>query len=152
MIASMVSLFIGSLLASTLLPGGVEVLLYYLQQSGAHNIIALLSVATLGNTLGGIITYIMGRLIRTGLSATRRQQRIEKWFRLNTHSLKRVNKWGVAALFFSWMPIIGDPLCLAAGYLRLNLWSSIAMIFIGKLARYSVLLWLYTQPWSQVPM
>jgi membrane protein YqaA with SNARE-associated domain len=63
-----------------------------------------------------------------------------------------VEKWGIPMLFFSWMPIIGDPLCLAGGYLRLALWKSIFMIFLGKFARYCVLLWLYAQPWAAAPV
>jgi membrane protein YqaA with SNARE-associated domain len=63
-----------------------------------------------------------------------------------------VEKWGIPMLFFSWMPIIGDPLCLAGGYLRLPLWKSIFMIFLGKFARYCVLLWLYAQPWAAAPV
>ena len=141
----LIALFIGSLLASTLLPGGVEVLLYYLYQSGEHRFGSLLGVATLGNTLGGIITYFMGVVVYQGLAGFAWHQRIERWFKLEDAALSRVKRWGVPALFFSWMPIIGDPLCLAAGYLRLPTWYSISMIFIGKLARYAVLLWLFSQ-------
>jgi membrane protein YqaA with SNARE-associated domain len=152
LITGLVSLFIGSLLASTILPGGVEVLLYYLFQSGEYSWISLLVVSTIGNTAGGVITFFMGWLIHSGLSGTAWHQRIEKLFALDDKSLARVEKWGIPMLFFSWMPIIGDPLCLAGGYLRLPLWKSIFMIFLGKFARYCVLLWLYTQPWAAAPI
>lgn len=145
MTTGLLSLFIGSLLASTLLPGGVEVLLYYLYQSGEHRFASLLWVATFGNTLGGIITYFMGIILHRGLAGFSWHQRIQRLFKLEETALLRVKKWGVAALFFSWLPIIGDPLCLAAGYLRLSLWSSMAMIFIGKFARYAILLWAFSQ-------
>ena len=143
--------FVGSLLASTLVPGGVEVLLYYLVQSGDHGWPVLLAVATAGNTLGGAITFAMGALLQKGLSGSAWHGRIERLFRLDDRSLKRVHRWGIPALFFSWMPIIGDPFCLAGGYLRLATVPSLIMIFLGKFVRYAVLLWIYAQPWAQPP-
>ncbi len=151
MTAELTSLFVGSLLASTLVPGGVEVVLYYLYQSGQHRFPSLLVVATFGNTLGGIITYFMGIILHRGLAGFGWHQRIRRLFKLEDEALSRVKKWGVPVLFFSWMPIIGDPLCLAAGYLRLSFWPSAAMIFIGKFVRYAVLLWVFSQPWSVAP-
>ena len=140
------SLFIGSLLASTLVPGGVEVLLYFLYQSGDYSFSSLLWVATFGNTLGGIITFAMGGILHRGLDRFDWHRRVQQFFRLDDKALDRVRKWGVPVLFFSWMPIVGDPLCLAAGYLRLSVWPSIAMIFVSKLSRYAVLLWLFPKP------
>ncbi len=145
------SLFLGSLLASTLLPGGVEILLYYLLHGGGQPWPALLAVATIGNSLGGGITYLMGRMLYGGIAMTRWHGRIERAFRLDEHSMNRVKRWGVPALFFSWLPVVGDPLCLAGGYLRLPVWRSMLMICAGKFARYCVLLWLYSQPWAAVP-
>ncbi len=152
MINSLSSLFIGSLLASTLVPGGVEVLLYYMYQSAGYSFALLLAVATAGNTLGGIITYFMGMVLNHGLSGTSWHHKIQGMFKLNDKALIRVRKWGVPVLFFSWMPVIGDPLCLAAGYLRLPVWPSMIMIFISKFIRYLVLLWAFTQPWSTAPI
>jgi membrane protein YqaA with SNARE-associated domain len=139
------SLFIGSLLASTLVPGGVEVLLYFLYQSGEYSLSSLLWVATTGNTLGGIITFAMGGVLNRGLARFDWHRSIQRFFRLDDNALVRVRKWGVPVLFFSWMPIVGDPLCLAAGFLRLSVWPSIAMIFFSKLSRYAVLLWLFSE-------
>ena len=138
------SLFIGSLLASTVVPGGVEVLLYYMFQSGQHSFISLLAVSTSGNTIGGVITFLMGVVLHRGLAGFSWHNRIQKFFKLDDTALVRVQKWGIPILFFSWMPIIGDPLCLAAGYLRLSFWPSAAMIFFSKFSRYLVLLWLFT--------
>ncbi len=151
MLSQLTSLFIGSLLASTLVPGGVEVLLYYLYQSSQHSFSSLLAVATMGNTMGGIITFLMGVVLHRGLAGFSWHNRIQKFFKLEHTSLIRVKKWGVPVLLFSWMPVIGDPLCLAAGYLRLPFWPSAAMIFFGKFTRYLVLLWVFTQPWATVP-
>lgn len=148
MTAELTSLFVGSLLASTLIPGGVEALLYYLYQAGEHGFSTLLMVATVGNTLGAIISYFIGFVLHRSLAGFGWHQRIQKLFKLQDKALSRVKKWGVPILFFSWLPIIGDPLCLAAGYLRLAFLPSAAMIFISKFVRYAVLLWVFTQPWS----
>ncbi len=145
MSSGLIWLFVGSLLASTLVPGGVEVLLYSLHQSGQHDVITLLLVATVGNTLGGIITWWVGVFLYRGLAHTGWHRRIGSVFKLKDTSLDRVRKWGVPALLFSWMPVVGDPLCLAAGYLRLPFWPCAAMILIGKLARYTVLLAIFPQ-------
>ena len=134
------------------MPGGVEVLLYYFYQSGDYAVSSLLIVATIGNTLGGIVTFFMGDLLRRGVTKVKWYDRIQRWFKLEGKALDRVRKWGVPALFFSWMPIIGDPLCLAGGYLRLSIWPSVLWIFIGKFVRYVVLLWLFTQPWATFPV
>ncbi len=145
MFAGLVWLFTGSLLASTLVPGGVEVLLYSLYQSRQYDVISLLLVATGGNTVGGIITWWVGAILQRGLSRTRWHKRIGSVFRIRETSLERVRKWGAPALLFSWMPVVGDPLCLAAGYLRLPFWPCAIMILVGKLARYAALLWVFAQ-------
>ena len=107
--------------------------------------------ATAGNTIGGIITFFMGELLDRGMTRVGWYGRVQRFFRLRENALERMRKYGVVALFFSWLPIVGDPLCLAAGYLRLPFWPSALMILIGKFARYSVLLWIYAQPWASVP-
>ncbi|MCY4228314.1 MAG: DedA family protein [Gammaproteobacteria bacterium] len=138
-------LFLGSVLASTLAPFGVEFLLYYLYESNEYSVLALLSVATLGNTAGGCLMLLLGWLLKKGLSKTSWHQRIQQRFKLDDRALARVEKWGPVALLFSWLPVVGDPLCLAAGYLRLPVALSSLMIFLGKLARYAVLLWIFSQ-------
>ncbi len=141
--AGLLSLFIGSLLASTLLPGGVEVPLYVMFQSGNYAPSSLLVTATVGNTLGGVITYAVGWALGRGLAHVSWGRRLRQRFRLRQSALERVKRWGVYCLLFSWMPVVGDPLCLAAGYLRLAFWPSAAMIAIGKFLRYLALLWLF---------
>ena len=141
--AGLPALFIASLLASTLLPGGVEVPLYVMAESGAYSSGALLAVATAGNTLGGVATYGIGMLLRRAIGGAKWGRRLEKHFQLQPAALARVRRWGAACLLFSWMPVVGDPLCLAAGYLRLPFWQSAAMIFTGKFLRYLALLWLF---------
>ncbi len=143
--AGLLSLFVGSMLASTLLPGGVEILLYAMFKLGHHASLVLLAVATVGNTLGGLLTYAIGRLLQGAITAPKPAwlARIGPYFTLKPAALGRVQRYGAAALLLSWLPIIGDPLCLAAGYLKLPFWPSAVMIAIGKFLRYWVLLWLF---------
>ncbi|NKB78214.1 MAG: DedA family protein [Gammaproteobacteria bacterium] len=149
----LLSLFFGSFLASTIIPGGVEGLLYWLVKTREYSFAELLVTATLGNTLGGITTFYMGGLLRRGVTRlaenSNRQEaldppwpsRVVRLFQLKESSVERVRKWGVPVLFFSWLPVVGDPLCIAAGYLKLPVWSSITFIAVGKFCRYLVLLW-----------
>ncbi len=141
--AGLISLFTGSLLASTLLPGGVEVLLYGMVESRAYSSLSLLATASIGNTLGGLLTYAAGVGLVVGLARVSWGQRLRRRFRLDQTALERVRRWGVPCLLFSWLPVAGDPLCLAAGYLRLAFWPSALMIAIGKFLRYLALLWLF---------
>jgi membrane protein YqaA with SNARE-associated domain len=80
-------------------------------------------VATAGNTLGGLTSYLLGRL------APEAKQ---------TSALDRVQRIGSPALLFAWAPVIGDALCVAAGWLRLNIWKAALFMAAGKLARYLV--------------
>lgn len=133
----MLELFIGSFLASTLLPGGSEaLLLWHLHQShlyqGLGNIYVLLAVASLGNTLGGIVTFIMGMMAKAALplkSLNHKQQKAASY----------ITNYGHWSLLFSWLPFIGDPLCFVAGYLGLNKYKASLAILAGKTLRYTVL-------------
>ena len=122
--ASLSTLFVSSFLAATLLPGGSEVVLFGVLKLHPHQLWAALAVATLGNTLGGMSSYLLGRFI---------PQKTE------LKGLARVQKYGASILLLSWVPIIGDPLCVAAGWLRLNPWLSALCIATGKFARYWVI-------------
>jgi membrane protein YqaA with SNARE-associated domain len=121
---SLGTLFISSFLAATLLPGGSEAVLFGVLKLHPDLLWAALAVATLGNTLGGMSSYLIGRLI----PATKPLQ-----------GLATLRRWGSPALLLSWVPIIGDPLCVAAGWLRLNAWWSLLFIALGKFARYWVI-------------
>lgn len=117
-------LFSSSFLAATLLPGGSEVVLYGMLKLHPGMIWPALGVATLGNTLGGLSSYLIGRLIPP---------------RKDMSGLATVKRYGAPALLLSWVPVIGDPLCVAAGWLRLNFWLSALFIGLGKLARYGAI-------------
>jgi membrane protein YqaA with SNARE-associated domain len=116
------ALFLSSFLAATLLPGGSEFVL----ATGAAALWPSLLVATAGNTLGGTSSWLLGRLIPNRVTQRDLRGRAFDW----------VRRWGAPVLVLSWVPVIGDALCVAAGWLRLNLWWSVLFMGIGKFARY----------------
>ncbi len=128
------ALFFSAFISSTLFPGGSEALLLYRLQEGTNNPYILLFIATLGNVSGSIITYAMGRY---GFQLS------HHWFQISDTNIKRAEKyfqrWGAPALLFAWLPVIGDPLCLVAGGLRYPLPGFMALVSIGKLARYTLI-------------
>lgn len=125
--AGLAGLFLASFLSATLLPGGSEAVLFAVVALHPEQMLPALVLATLGNTLGGMVTYCMGRLLPQHLAPEK-------------SALAR--RYGPPVLLLAWAPIIGDALCAAAGWLRLN-WPQCAVwILLGKLARYVVVLWL----------
>lgn len=125
-------LFLASFLAATLLPGGSEMALVALLVAHPEQMPAALLLATLGNTLGGLTTYGMGRLIpyKVGAGGT------AKFSERHAVTLRR---WGPAALLLSWAPLVGDALCAAAGWLRLPLLPCVLWMAAGKAARYGLI-------------
>ncbi len=119
---SLGALFLSSFLAATLLPGGSEVVFAGVLASGASTLWPALAVATLGNTLGGLTSYLVGRLVPDR--------------KLGVRALEWVRRWGSSVLLLSWVPIIGDALCVAAGWLRLSVGWSVLFMALGKFARY----------------
>jgi membrane protein YqaA with SNARE-associated domain len=119
--ASLYALFVSSFLAATLLPGGSEAALFAVLKTYPETFWFALIIATIGNTLGGMVTFGMG------------------WLLPQTQQLKHVDKlrrFGTPALLLAWVPLVGDALCLTAGWLRLNWWHAALFMALGKLARY----------------
>lgn len=129
------TLFGSALLSSTLFPGGSEALLLYRLHQGADPF-ASVATATVGNVLGSLITYGMGRFgrqaVRRSEKAEARAARAERWFA----------RWGRPSLLFAWLPVVGDPLCLVAGVLRVGVPVFLLLVTLGKLARYAALAWM----------
>lgn len=123
-------------ISSTLAPGGSEVVLAYMVTNKMAAISALLSIATLGNTLGALTTWSLGSLaakkypLETVLS--KHKQQAVTW----------VTKWGYWALLFSWLPVVGDGFCFAGGWLKMPLLPSVITICVGKTLRYCVVVYL----------
>ena len=128
--------FISGLLSSTLLPGNSEAVFSLALNSMPEISLGLLAMVTLGNTLGGMISWAMGRVIAIRYSA---EQLVKP---AHSRALKTLRTWGSPALLLSWVPVIGDPLCVAAGWLRLPVLASLAYISIGKFIRYALIMWL----------
>jgi membrane protein YqaA with SNARE-associated domain len=121
---SLSALFVSSFLAATLLPGGSEPVLFGILKLNPHQYWPALAVATIGNTLGGMSSYLIGRVI-----PEREKQK-------NSRALRWVHGYGSPVLLLSWVPVIGDPLCVAAGWLRVNPWLSVLFMALGKFVRY----------------
>lgn len=128
---ALLGLFLSALLSSTLLPGGSEALLAW-QIAEGNGFWTPILVASAGNLLGSLITFLMGVWLRRRwplqLLAKPSQQRAQAW----------LQRYGVFVLLFAWLPLIGDPLCLVAGWLGFRLAPSLVLIGLGKLARYLV--------------
>jgi membrane protein YqaA with SNARE-associated domain len=117
-------MFASSFLSATLLPGNSELVFVALVHQAPELGGAALAVATLGNTLGGMTSYLVGRLLPQP-----REGRAVAW----------LARYGPAALLLSWVPVIGDGLCVASGWLRQNAAAATLFVAAGKCARYWVL-------------
>jgi len=127
LLSELLILFASSFVSATLFPGGSELLLiYYIKADPQHSWLYWLS-ASAGNSLGALITYFLGYYINWG-----RDKAAYKYPKAWKYSCR----YGVITLFFSWLPIIGDFLPLAAGWLRFSILPSTIAIIVGKALRY----------------
>ena len=133
----LLGLAISAFLSSTLLPGGSEVLLLWLVEQGESRLLILLLVASIANTAGGLLTYWMGRWAEKGVERFRHRPPP------SGAVVGYMQRWGYPVLLFSWLPIVGDGLCLAAGWLQLRWLPSVVLIFIGKALRYGLLIYAF---------
>lgn len=130
-------LFVSAFISSTIAPGGSEAVLAYMAAAGHYQVELLVIVATIGNTLGAMTTWGLGVLaskkfpVATGLSANKQK------------ALDIVRKKGIWTLFFTWLPVAGDALCFAGGWLKLPFFQACLIILLGKLGRYAVIAWVF---------
>jgi len=126
-----VTLFINGFISATILPGTSELtFLYYLSES-ASKLPAFLSV-TLGNFLGAVFTFFLSWGIFSNW--------VEKKISISEIRVAQLKQYGPAILVLSWVPIVGDPLVIAAGTMRLNVFACLLWILLGKAVRYAVLM------------
>lgn len=129
-------LFFSAFISSTLFPGGSEAVLAYLVSESNHSLLLLVLVATLGNTLGAMTSWGIGRLISIRYSTEKLSKASQQ------KAVDHLQKYGSPVLLLSWLPIVGDPLCVAAGWLRIHWLQSLLFIAVGKLLRYIVVVYL----------
>tara|TARA_B110000090_G_scaffold150710_1_gene165333 strand:+ start:60 stop:476 length:417 start_codon:yes stop_codon:yes gene_type:complete len=132
------SLFSISFLAATILPLSSELTLAGLMATSNYDNIFLLIVASSGNVLGSIVNWILGFYSRNLAK--------KKWFPFKDDKIeissRYFNKFGKWSLLFAWIPIIGDPLTLAAGLLRVKFIEFLILVSIGKISRYLIIFYL----------
>jgi membrane protein YqaA with SNARE-associated domain len=151
--ASLYALFTSSFLAATLLPGGSEAVLFAVLKAYPETLWTALIISSIGNTLGGMVTFGMGWLLpqrKGGSKAAGHPPAYSS--RVQTQQLKHVEKlrsYGTPALLFAWVPLIGDALCLAAGWLRLNPWRALLFMAVGKFSRYGLIALAMSYPLSK---
>ena len=128
-------LFAIAFIAATILPAQSEAALVALLVAGTHSPILLIVIASLGNVLGAVVNWALGRGVE--------QFRDRRWFPVSPRALDRAtgwyHRWGRWSLLLSWAPIGGDALTVAAGVLREPLPSFLALVTIAKTGRYAVL-------------
>jgi membrane protein YqaA with SNARE-associated domain len=130
-------LFFSALISATIAPGGSEAVLAYMVSDESNDVQFLVFVATIGNTLGAMTTWGLGGLAAKKLPvATLLSEKKQ-------NALNVVKKRGIWMLFFSWLPVIGDALCFAGGWLKLPLLPACLVIMSGKLGRYALVAWMF---------
>lgn len=128
-------LFLSALVAATLLPLQSEAVLAGLLLGGSHTVAVLLAVATIGNVLGAVINWALGRFLM--------RFRDRRWFPASDAQMARAEGWyrryGRWSLLASWVPLVGDPLTVVAGVLREPFWMFLLLVTVAKAGRYLVL-------------
>ena len=137
------SVFIISFVSATLLPLGSEPAVFAVVKANAALFWPAIGVATVGNTLGGIVDYWLGYRAKVAFA----EERETRWFRW-------LARYGAKTMLLAWLPGIGDPLCTLAGWLKLPFWPSVAYMAVGKLARYltmtTLLLYVPDGVWQRI--
>jgi membrane protein YqaA with SNARE-associated domain len=128
-------LFTAAFVAATLLPAQSEAVLVGLLLHGGYSTALLVLVATVGNVLGSVVNWLLGRSVE--------RLRHKRWFPVSDQQLQRAqqryHRYGRWSLLLSWVPIIGDPLTVVAGTLREPLWSFLLLVTLAKAGRYLLL-------------
>lgn len=132
------TLFLTAFGAATILPGFSEAMLTTLLLEHPEDWMAVLLVAATGNTLGGVANWLLGRFLL--------HWQDRKWFPVSRRRLDQASalfqRYGYPLLLLSWVPIIGDPVTVAAGVLRARFLPFLILVLIGKAARYAAIAWI----------
>ena len=139
--SSYLLLFVSAFFSATLLPGSSEVVLLGLLTAAKGTPFALIAAATMGNVAGSAVNWGMGRYFL--------EMKDRRWFPVNGAMLARAQSWfgryGIGSLLLSWVPVIGDPLTLVAGVMKVPFPRFLLLVSIGKSLRYSLVyvIWQY---------
>jgi len=140
------TVFVVSFVSATLLPMGSEPVVFGLIKLNPDLFWPTILVATAGNTLGGALDWWMGWGTQKVVDKVRGEGAVRM------RALAWLQALGPKACLLSWLPVIGDPLCAVAGYLRLPFWPCLIYMGVGKFLRYlvftSLLLWVFPQDWA----
>lgn len=129
------TVFLVSFLSATLLPLGSEPVVFGMLHLRPDMAAMILAIATTGNTLGGGVNWGLGRAARRVYQDVRHQEP-------NTRARRWVERWGTKACLLSWLPVVGDPLCSVAGFMKLPFWPCLGYMALGKGGRYLILWWM----------
>lgn len=124
------SAFVVSLVSATLVPLGSEPAVFAVAKANAALFWPVILVATCGNTLGGALDYWMGY----GAKVAFFKERQSRWFAW-------LLRYGAKTMLLSWLPVVGDPICTVAGWLKLPFWPSVFYMAVGKFFRYLTFTW-----------
>jgi membrane protein YqaA with SNARE-associated domain len=127
-------LFWAAFLSATILPGSSEAALLALMAMGSSSLTVLIAVATVGNTLGSVVNWVLGLFVERFRDHPRFPVKPEEFEKYRAWYAR----WGVWSLLAAWVPVIGDPLTVMAGVMRTPLWLFVLVTGVGKLARYLV--------------
>ena len=138
--AGLGALLVVSFVSATLLPVGSEAALFGLLKLNPELFWPAIAVATVGNTAGGALNWFIGAGAHRVVDRAHHKS-------TELHALDWLQRFGPKACVMAWLPVIGDPLCAVAGWLRFPFWPCVAWMAVGKLLRYIVLtallLWVF---------
>ena len=136
------TVFVIAFVSATLLPMGSEPVVFGLVKLNPDLFWHAILVATAGNTIGGAITWWMGYGAERAYEVVTKNPAVA-----HPRALQWLERFGPRACLLAWLPVVGDPLCAVAGWLRLSFWPCLLYMAIGKFARYvvmtAVLLWIF---------
>ena len=123
------TVFVVSFISATLLPMGSEPAVFGLIKLNPDLFWPAILVATAGNTLGGAVSWWMGLGMHKAVDKARGHH-------IDVRALAWLERFGAKACLLSWLPVVGDPLCAVAGWLKLPFWPCMAYMAVGKFLRY----------------
>jgi membrane protein YqaA with SNARE-associated domain len=141
----LVAVFVIAFISATLLPLGSEPAVFLVVKADPGLFWPVIAVATVGNTLGGVVSWWMGYGAEKAVEAVRHREPP------HPRALAWLKRFGPKACVLSWLPVVGDPLCAVAGWLKLPFWPCVGWMALGKFLRFvlytAALLWLIPETW-----